>query len=196
MMSADQRPAYVEFEIREAEDRKASIEQGHYVPMDVPYIIVTPPGGNLVHEEPAEKWLEKKRRQGDPNHGAYLRQFEAWKEGQEEPLEGTPIRSWPAVTPAQTKACLGANIRTVEDLATAPEPALQRIGMGARALQQKAAAWLQSANDTGKTAEELATLRRDNEQMADELKEMRETVAALKAETEKPKKGAKKQDAA
>lgn len=180
----ESRPAYVQFETREEEDREASIEAGHYVPRDRHYAVVTPPGGNLTIEKPADKFLREKRKAGDPNVRHYEQAYEAWKEGQEEPLDGTPIKSWPAASPAQIKACLNANIKTVEDLATAPEEALKRIGMGARHLQQKAEAWLKSASEHGKVAEEIASLKRDLQDTQEQMKALRQENERLRAETE------------
>lgn len=178
----DNRPAYVQFETREEEDRAASVAAGHYVPRDRHYAVVTPPGGNLTIEKPVDKFLKEKRKQNDPNIKHYEAAYEAWKEGQEEPLEGTPVKSWPAASPAQIKACLNANIKTVEDLATAPEEALKRIGMGARHLQQKAEAWLKSASEHGKVAEEIANLRRDLESTQESLKSVQQENERLKAQ--------------
>lgn len=187
MLQLKERPVYVTFEYREVEDRAASIAEGHYVGKDVAYAIITPAGGNLVVPRVAEEWLAAKRAANDPFYKHYLDSFKAWKEGEAEPEFGTSIRSWPPITPSQLASCLSANIKTVEDLATAPAQALQRMGMGAVALQQKAAAWLQSANDKGKTAEEVATLRRDNEALVARLAEISAQVEALKAASgEKP----------
>ncbi len=183
---AAERPCYITFDMRAIEDRAASIAEGHFVAKDVPFVVITPPGGNLVFEEVAEDWLKKKR--SDKFYDHYAKAFDAWKNGQEEPEVGTPIRSWAAISPAQAASCLSANIRTVEDLATAPSSALQRIGMGAVALQKKAAAWLQAASETGKTAEELTTLRRDNEEMKATITNLQKKIAALEADAPKKAK--------
>ena len=174
-----ERPVYIRFEYRQVEDRAASIAEGHYVGRDVPFVLVTPPGGNLVHEDVAEDWLKKK--QGDQFHEHYVKCFKAWKEGEAEPESGTSIRSWSVASPANVAACFSANIKTVEDLATAPAQAIQRIGMGGVALQQKAQAWLQSAQDRGKTAEEVATLKRDKEALTARVDDLTRQVESLLA---------------
>jgi hypothetical protein len=186
---AKDRPSYITFEMRSVEDRAASIAEGHYIAKDVPFVVVTPPGGNLVFEEPAQDWLAKKKNDKFFDH--YSNAFKAWQSGQEEPEVGVPIKSWASISPAQAATCLAANIRTVEDLATAPAGALQRIGMGAVALQKKAQAWLQSASDTGKTAEELVSLRRDKEEMGGQIAALTQKIAALESEIRTPKKSAK-----
>lgn len=187
---ANERPVYVRFEYRAVEDRAASVKSGQYVAKDVAFAIITPPGGNLTVEEEVDNWLKKKER--DQFFDVYRRQYEAWKDGHEIPEEGTPIRTWPPLGPAQIEACIRANIRTVEDLATAPEEAIGRIGMGARGMQQKAQVWLQSAQDKGKATEEISTLRRDVATLTERLTDLEKENAGLRAllpETAKPKRG-------
>lgn len=179
MQPMEEKPVYIRFELREVENRAASVEQGHYVGRDVPYVLVTPPGGNLIFDAPAEEWLERKK--ADKFYDHYLKCFRAWKDGEAEPEIGTSIRSWPVASPANIAACLSANIKTVEDLATAPAQALQRIGMGAMTLQQKAQAWLQSAEDRGKVSEQVSTLKRDNEALRGQVDELSKQVEALLA---------------
>lgn len=176
----DDRPVYVEFQVRAVEDREASIEAGHYVAKDVVYAVVTPPGGNLVIDAVAEDWLKKKRT--DKFFGHYEGVYKAFLEGREAPLEGTPIKEWPPISPAQAEMCLRAEIRTVEDLATCSDGALERIGMGARALQQKAQTWLNTAEGSGKTTERLTKLERMLETMKDEMDQKDRTIESLRAQ--------------
>ena len=44
MEAKQDRPPFVNFEVRAEEDRTASIEQGHYVAVDVDYALITPAG--------------------------------------------------------------------------------------------------------------------------------------------------------
>ena len=155
----EERPAFVRFEVRVEEDRNASIEAGCFVGKDVLYAIIQPIGGNFESEQIADEWLQRLRERNDPFLPQYERVYEAYKQGQEEPVDGTSIRNWPALSPAQVKNFLALNIRTIEDVAAANEPTLQRMGMGARALQQKAQAYLASANDIGKVSEQMAAMQ-------------------------------------
>ena len=177
-----ERPAFVQFEIRDEEDRDASIKQGHYVGRDVDYVIVTSPGSVNTFEDRAENWLQKKRENNDPFYDIYKRAYEAFKEGQEAPTEGTSIRNWAALSPAQVKSLLSLNVRTIEDLANANESTLGRIGMGSRALQQRAVAYLESANGPGKISEEVAALRVQVEQFMSAIQEKDATIEDLKAQ--------------
>ena len=108
--------------------------------------------------------------------------YKVWKETQEVPLSGTPIKNWPALSLSQVTNILSANIRTVEDLACANEDALAHIGMGGRALKAKAIAWLSTASDTGKIAEENAAMKVKIDQMAIDLDDLRATNQQLLSE--------------
>lgn len=168
---------YVEFEHRAMEDRKASTAAGHYVARDAEFVRITPPGGNLVVE----------REVTDQDRARFARQYEAWRKGVDAPEDGTPIRGWPPVSPAQIDMCIRANLRTVEALAQASEQSLQRLGIGARALQTKARAWLESARDHGVVAEEVAALKTQMEAMAERNRELQEALDEMRAA--KPRRG-------
>ena len=81
---------------------------------------------------------------------------------------------------------LDAHVRTVEDLSAANEETIARIGMGGRALKDKAVSWLSAASGNGKVTEELAALRVKNEAaearniaLEKQVKELVAKVAAL-----------------
>ena len=165
---AEERPPYVTFELRAVEDRAKSIESGAYAVKDVAFAIITPQGSKDCIERVAEDWF--KQLEGQVSQGRFPRAwydafrgaFKSWQEGTEPVLNGTDVRNWPAVSPAQVKQLQELRIRTVEDLAGANEETIHRLGMGGRALKQKAQAWLDSAQNTGKQAEAFAALQAEN----------------------------------
>ena len=168
---AEDRPPYVTFETQPVEDRAASLEAGHYVAKDVIYAIVTPVGSRDRIPRIAEEWFTNLANQVQQGRfkaewlNSFREQLRAWKEGREIPVSGTPVSRWPAVSRSECEALLSAGLRTVEDLASANEEAVRRLGMGGRALKQRAASWLESASDVGKVAEELNALRQRNEEL-------------------------------
>jgi len=170
-MSQEARPPYVTFETRQVEDRTASIEAGHYVAKDVHYAIITPSGSKDRLEKIAEEWLKDieaaVREERFPAQWAegYKAGYKAFLEGKELPEDGTPILTWPPLSPAQVRTIIDADVRTVEDLAAANEATLTRIGIGGRAFKQQAQAWLDTVKDTGKVAAELTALRKENENL-------------------------------
>ena len=60
---AEDRPPYVQFELRAVEDRSALIETGHYGSKDVAFALITPAGSKDRVERNAEEWLEHIRTQ-------------------------------------------------------------------------------------------------------------------------------------
>lgn len=169
MQAAEDRPPYVSFETKPVEDRQASIEAGYYKTVDVDFALVTPQGSKDRIERNVKEWFENLEQQVAQGRFksewlvAFRGSYNAWKEGRELPLNGTPILTWPVLSPSQAKAVLDAQIRSVEDLAVANETAIARMGMGGRALKDKAVSWLSAAAGGGKVTEELAALRVENE---------------------------------
>ena len=197
MMELEERPCFVQFETRAIEDRSQVFENGRLGFKDVIYIQVTQPGGKEVFEDVAEKWLKKqevKVKRGDlPAQilESYKAVFKAFKEGQELPVNGTAIKGWQVISPAQQKAIIAVGIRTVEDLAQATEEAIAAIGMGARDSKQKAQTWLKSA-DQGKSTVTINDLSNKLERLEAKLKDSEEYIKLLEMEREQKPKEEKK----
>ena len=188
-----ERPPYIEFKILTEEDREQSIATGAYKSKDVDFVSIMPAGDrNLKVDRRVDEWLDQlsqrvKQGMGNVQHLDYFKTaYKTWKETQEIPVNGTPIKAWPVISPSQAQNILSANIRTIEDLAMANEETLMRIGMGARALKEKAIAWLDAANDTGKIAEKNAAMKVKMAQLVADMAKLRETNKQLMAELEKP----------
>lgn len=190
-------PPFVRFETRSVEDRDATIEAGHYVGRDVVFALVTAPGTRDELEKVADEWIanleEGVKQDRIPQLWVdhFKRALTAYKESREIPLEGTPVVTWPGVTPSQLKLLLDINVVTVEQLADANEETVSRIGMGGRALKQKARDFLDTAQNSGKMVEEMQSLRVENEALkkqaeesANQLKELAAQVKALSAKKE------------
>jgi len=184
-LDKEERPAYVQFETRAVENKQETLRQGHYVGRDVDFVLVTLPGGRDIYESKVDPWFENKERQArngrvDPAHlDYYHRAYKAWKEGQEIPVDGTPVKGWGLVSPMQEKTILMAGIKTIEDLAASNDEALRRLGMGGRDLVNKAKSWLSSVSDHGKVAMENATLKKDNENLRTTVESLEEKVNFL-----------------
>ena len=156
------RPPYVIFETRSMEDRDASIAKGCRIDREVDWVTIRQVGAKDTVEKEVSVWLETLDK--DPYLkpewvAGYKNAYKAWKEGHEPTPDGTHVSQWPAINKAQASLLIAADIRTVQDLAVANEPALARVGLGARELQQKAQKWLKVAGDTGKAAEELTAMQ-------------------------------------
>jgi len=199
----EERPAMVRFEKRPIEDKQASREAGQIIYKDVDFVLVTPPYSKDLFEHKVTVWfdnVEKNVRSGrtHPEWRDYWhRCYENWKKGEETPLDGTSVKNWSAITPAQCKTLLTANILTIEALAMANDEGTRRLGMGGVDLKNKARAYVQAAKDTGPLVMENAALKKQvsqHEATIDNLSEKMEILGqrleAMKglplAEVDKP----------
>lgn len=185
-----ERPPYIEFKTEAIEDRNASIEHGRYIAKDVDFVYITPSGTKERIPREVTPWLAEKAeraRQGmeSPQLARYFAEaYEGWKKTREIPLDGTPIKTWSVLSPSECENLLSANVRTVEDLAAANEGMIDKIGMGARALKEKAITWLKSASGDGAVAQENAALRVRIDALEARIVELTQA-----AENDKPKRG-------
>lgn len=181
------KPPYVMFTTKAIEDRNRTIESGRYAAKDVDFAVITPQGSKDQIERRVDEWFEKL--ENDTMQGRFevtwldhfKRAYDSWKKGKEIPVEGTPILTWPLLSPSQVQLLIECNIRTVEDLANCNEQAIASIGIGARNLKMKAVEWLKVANDSGKTTEAITALRSEN----DELKKTIESLSQRLENAEK-----------
>jgi len=188
----EERPAWVQFEQRPIEDKKASLAAGHTVMKNVEFALVTPPYSKDCFEFKVEQWF--KNQEQNVRNGripeSWLKHwkagYEAWKQGLETPLHGTDIRNWPVLSPAQVKNLINAGCRTIEDLAAANEEGLRRIGMGGIELKNKANAYLQAAKDHGPLVLENTELKNQVAQLQGSVESLSAQVQALLNQTEKP----------
>ena len=183
------RPPFVRFEVKAEEDRTASIATGCYTERDVDYALITPAGSKDCTEQKAEEWLarlrDEVRKERFPAEwlAKYTESYKLWKSGQELPLHGTAIKTWRLLSPAQCTNLIALNIRTVEDLAVANEEVITRLGMGGRALRDKAREWLASeGGDAGKQAEKIVALQVAKDASDKVVEELKAQLAAVQAQ--------------
>ena len=186
----EDRPPFIKFEVRPHEDRNASIEAGHYVAVDVDYAVITPAGSKDEIPRIYHEWVEQLT-QGirDGRFKAEYVQaikgmYEAWKEGLEMPVDGTPIRGWTVLGPSDQENIIAARIRTVEELAEANEQTLMSLGVGSRVMKQKARAWLDSSNSQGKATEKISALQSELKDQMNINKKLTEDLSSLTARLE------------
>lgn len=180
---------HIRFETRTEEDRQQSIDAGHIVYKDVDWIIVTPHGARDSNEDRAESWIEKKAqasRQG--NYDIELlkqirKAYEAFKEGKELPVEGTPLAMLPHLfTPAEIANCKTIHIFSLEALAVANEETIARLGMGGRELKQRAqAAEKHAANGSG-AALEVSALKQENADLKERMRDLENVIRDMQSQ--------------
>lgn len=100
--------------------------------------------------------------------------YAKFKKGQQDTHDGgTPLKEWPPVRPSQIAELNALNVYTVEHLARVPDNNLDRLGPGARALRDKAAAWLKASEDSG----EIMRLVAANKRLEERVRELEERLA-------------------
>lgn len=180
--------AHVRFETRPVEDVAASKEAGRYIAKDVEYVIITAPyseGKENIHRKVSDwmPYLEQEVRAGRmPVEWVdrYKLQYQKWKEGQELPPDGTPIKGWGMISPAQQEMLVHIGILTVEELAQVNDTGMRAMGMGGQDLKNKAMAWLTQLQDKGPLTQEMAALKRENTVQAGQIETLLRQVEELK----------------
>lgn len=188
LLDRKDRPAYVRFERIPVEDKAASLREGHYVARDVDYALITPPYSKDVFKQKVPAWFESLemdlRNDRIPQEWVdqYKNQYRAWQNGQELPLNGTPIKGWGVISPAQQETLIRMNILTVEDLAKVNDEGIKRIGMGAIDLKNKANAWLAQLQDKGPLTLKVAALESENGLLKSSVETLSLNLEAVKAQ--------------
>lgn len=161
-------PALVRFYIVAVEDKEGSLRAGHYVAKNVEFVDILEPFSKDKRTKKVEGWIQQV--EANVANGrvpqkwldSYKEKLAAWRLGQELPPEGTPIRGWPVISPAQMETLIRLNILTVESLAVINDDGQRMIGMGALDLKNKAKAWLSQRADKGPLTIEMAALKGEN----------------------------------
>lgn len=186
MEQRKEQPPLVKFYREAVKDGAASKAEGRIIHKDVDMVNVHPVGGKDDVDYKVDYWFEvllpyKIRLRQMPSTwlDRWRREYEAWKDGQELPLEGTPIRGWALLTPAQQEHIVALGIKTVEVLSTCNDEAVRRIGMGGVDLKNKAKAWIQQANDRGGLVQEISDVRKTNEKLEQQNTQLQEQMALL-----------------
>lgn len=187
MVETKERPPLARFERRGVEDRALSAEKDRYMERDEDFALITPPGSRDIFVTTVKEWFDEMKRQvreqrlPEEWYERYQKQYAAWKVGEELPLDGSPIKTWGVISPAQQKNLITLNILTVEDLARLNDEGMRRIGMGAVDLRNKAIAWLKQLDDKGGLTIAHAALKAENEALKTQLDLLSKQVQALAA---------------
>lgn len=158
--------ASVSFSLEAVEDTEASKLAGHVVYKDMELIIVTFPG-----DPPLKFPVEEKHRR------SYPREYQAFKDGQELPIEGTPLEFWPMASKGVVANLKQNGIRTVEQLACVDGEAQRRL----RSLSEwipKAKRWLEERSKNAGVSRIMA-LESQVEELKEYIKAQDNLVASL-----------------
>lgn len=178
---------FVRFERVAFEDKKASLQAGHYVAQDIDMAYVTPPYSKDVMKYKVTTWLTQL--QQDLVNGRisrewvdeYKKSYEYWLKGQELPVDGIPIKGWGVISPAQQETLIKMHVLTVEQLAVMNDEGVRRVGMGAFDMKNKAQAWLKSLKKSGAVSMEIADLKAENARLQANIVSLEEKIDKLSA---------------
>lgn len=144
-----------------------------------------------VTEKIADEWLAHISQEAlagryDPSWVAQFKlEYEAFLKGNELPRDGTPVRTWGAISREQGSRLVSMNITTVEDLAAQPDSGLGQLGLDGRYLRDLAKNYLASNKDAGLMAKELADARQAMRDQEAHIKRMEERMALMEAQLPK-----------
>lgn len=169
--------AHIHFVLRAIEDPIATAEKGYQCFRDIDVAILRVPGDKFFEYE-TEVTPEVQARWLDNLDTRYrIDAYKAWKNGQEAPLNGSPLKEWPVITPAELRQLELMHVFTVEDLAELSEEGMRRFGMGGQKLKQKAQTWIATGADKGKIVQKVEQQDAILMTLMSEMAEMRERLA-------------------
>lgn len=111
--------------------------------------------------------------------------YNAWKAGQDAPLDGTALGAWPGVTPDQVDRLKMLRIRTVEDVAAMTDNDVDSFGMGGLSIRQQARAFMEMKKDRTAIAAEVSS---QIGAFRDEIADLKAQLAAKSTTEEAPKR--------
>jgi len=159
---------FPQFSLKSVQHKASSEKEGRPIFRDVEWLDIHIAG---------DKNTQVSRKVTDFDKQRFSAEYNAFKRGQEAPVEGTPLQEWALLRPAQVSELLAMRFRSVEDVAGMPDTAVQKIGMGGRELKKKAQAWLDSASN-GAVSQKLVA---ENERQASEIGMLKEQLQAMNA---------------
>jgi hypothetical protein len=160
-------------------DKAASEQAGEPRFKDVEYVEMHIPGDkNNIVVKPVNRRIKQ----------LYKERYEAWRAGNQDVLNGTPIEHLPGILPSQVEEAKYHRIRTVEQMSDVPDEVLQRLGPGWRSVRERASKYLDKAKSTEVIEEKFkAKLQEKDEQLAAVLKRL-EALEGSKTQSVEPKK--------
>lgn len=136
---------FVRFYMGALKDEEKSLEAGHPVYNDVPFIKIIVPGDrNTVIDTIADARYKAR----------FAKLWKQFEEGAKQEQPGFPLREWPAITRAAVEELAYINVHTVEQLAGLADVHGSRV-MGFFDLKRKAEAFLVVAKESA-GAQQLA----------------------------------------
>ncbi len=168
---------YVRFYMKSIQNMYETEKQGRSIFFDVPFVEIMIPGNQLSIVDTPVREPHKKR---------FPKQWMVFQNSQSaDQVSGTRVEEWPAITRSQAEELKGLKFFTVEQIAGASDEQIQRLGMNATMLRQKAKAFLGQAKDTALAQSQAAELQKRDQEITD-LKNMVNRLASQIEQINKP----------
>src|ERR1700744_6632475 len=133
---------YPRFFVDQVQDMVASEQQGRPIYRDEERVEIIMPG-NAQTRFVARVTTE--------HTGRWPKESQAFKEGIEISPDGTPLEEWPILKRSQVLELKALGFKRVEQVRDMSDHAIQRVGMGARALKERALIFLYDAEPLAAT---------------------------------------------
>ena len=164
---------WVQFNLEPMVDDEASAKEGRPIYKEVEHIKIMQPGNKESIVCRPITQMDKAR---------FRQQYENWKAGHEELLEGQPLEQWARISKAQVEELKYFGVRTVEQLATMSDAHSQKF-MGIAMLRNLAREDMQRGKEGAMSSQMLEALQAKDNQIAtlqEALGQLQKTVAELK----------------
>jgi hypothetical protein len=110
----------------------------------------------------------------------FTKQYELFKKGQTQAVDGTPLEMWPQMTVGLCAELKAMNVTTVEQLAGLDDGKAQRI-MGSYDLRRKAQLFLDAAKGEAENNKMVAELTKRDDEIAVLKQQMQQLLEAQKS---------------
>lgn len=161
--------AIVKFFTKTVENPVRTREAGGVKKFDnVEYISVSYPGAAPLEEfvtSLTDEWRER-----------FPSEYEAWKRTKENVVDGFPLEMWPVLDPARVEEFKHMGLRTVENIANIADNVLQRVGLDARQLRDKAKDFISMQKGD---FHKMETLRSEHENLKQSYIALKQTTEEL-----------------
>ena len=142
---------YVQFYVRPVMNNFRSSEEGRPIYEEKEYIRIIVPGDSKTTVDCPVT---------DEFRMRFQNQYDKFKRGLAQAVEGTPLEMWPVITRSQVEELKHFRVRTVEDLAGLADSSVQNF-MGLVSLKNKAKAFLEAASGNGGAKFQAAIEQKD-----------------------------------
>lgn len=170
---------YVQFYVRPVMNNFKSSQEGRPIYEEKEYVRIVIPGDSKTTVDcPVDETFRNR----------FPQQYDKFKRGLEQAVEGTPLEMWPQMTVGLCAELKAMNVFTVEQLASLDDGKAQRI-MGNFDLRRRAQAFLDAAQgeaasnrltmELEKRDDEIALLKQQMQQILESQKTKPETVKAF-----------------